>query len=334
MSLPASLIVAAASAGLTALLIVLLRPLLLRYALARPSARGLHAAPTPQGGGIAMMLAVLAVCAGGAALGAAPAGEARALAVTLAAATGLAILGAVDDVRPLPPGPRFLAQFALTGLTVAILPTERLFPGVLAAPAQIGLTLVAGVWFINLVNFMDGMDWMSVVEMTPLALFLALCAGLGVLPAHVGLMAAALLGALLGFAPFNAPVARLFLGDVGALSIALIAGYGLAVLALSGHLVAAVIAPLYYLADATWTLFARLSRGEKVWLPHRRHFFQRARLAGMPVGAVLGRVATLNAGLFALALAAVRLDDPRWSLALLLAALAACAATLRRLARG
>lgn len=331
MSPLASLVVAAAAAGLTALLIVVLRPLLVRYALARPTARGLHTTPTPQGGGIAIMLAIVAVCA--AAAFALPAGEARMLAVALAAAAGLAVLGAIDDIRPLPPAPRFLAQFALVGLAVALLPTGRLFPGLLPAPAQVILTLVAGVWFVNLVNFMDGMDWMTVIEMAPLALFLAVCAWLGVIPAHVGLMAAALFGGVLGFAPFNAPVARLFLGDVGSLSLGLIAGYGLAMLALSGHLAAALIAPLYYLADATFTLLARLSRGEKVWLPHREHFYQRARLAGMPVGHVLGRVAGLNTVLIALALTAVGLDDPRWSFAALMLALAATATTLRGLAR-
>lgn len=333
MSLPASLAVVAATAGLAALLIVALKPLLTRYALARPSARGLHATPTPQGGGVAILAAMIATLAAAVAAGAA-AGEARALATVLTAATGLGILGAIDDIRPLPAGPRFLAQFALVGVVVAILPTERLFPGLLPGPAQIALTLLAGVWFVNLVNFMDGMDWMTVVEMAPLALFLALCAWLGAVPAHVGLLAAALLGGVLGFAPFNAPVARLFLGDVGSLSLGLVAGYGLAMLALSGHLAAALIAPLYYLADSGWTLLARLARGEKVWLPHRQHFYQRARLAGMPLWAVLGRVAALNAALIGLALIAVRLDDPRWSLAALSLAAAATGATLARLARG
>ena len=334
MSLPASLAVVAATAALAAALIVLLWPLLRRYALARPSARGLHETPTPQGGGVAIMLAIVAVASAVVALGGLPPGETGALAVALASASGLAILGAIDDIRPLPAAPRFLAQFALVGLVVAILPTGRLFPGLLPGPAQIALTLLAGVWFVNLVNFMDGMDWMTVVEMAPLALFLTVCAFLGAVPAHVGLIAAALLGGVLGFAPFNAPVARLFLGDVGSLSIGLIAGYGLATLALSGHLAAAVIAPMYYLADSGWTLLARLARGEKVWLAHRQHFYQRARLAGLPVAGVLGRVAALNAALVALALIVVRFDDPRWSLAALAPALVATTAMLRRLGRG
>ena len=88
--------------------------------------------------------------------------------------------------------------------------------------------------------------------------------------------ALALLGALIGFAPFNRPVARLFLGDVGSLPLGLVAGWLLALLADKGHLAAALLLPLYYLADATITLLRRLARGERVWQAHRTHFYQRA----------------------------------------------------------
>ena len=75
------------------------------------------------------------------------------------------------------------------------------------------------------------------------------------LPAVV---AAALLGAIVGFAPFNKPVARLFLGDVGSLPMGLLLGWLLLQLAGEGHVAAAVILPLYYLLDATITLARRL----------------------------------------------------------------------------
>ncbi|MBL8589882.1 MAG: glycosyl transferase [Methylobacteriaceae bacterium] len=329
-----SLLVVAAAAGLTALLILLLTPAMARYAMARPSARGLHTRPTPQGGGIAIMIAVAIVC-GLAAVAAGWGGvEMRPLAIALAAAGGLAVLGAIDDIRPLHPAPRFLAQFALVGLVIAVLPQGRLFGDALSPLAQGALLLVAGVWFVNLVNFMDGMDWMTVVEMAPLAVVIAGAAALGAVQPHVGLLALALLGGVIGFAPFNAPAARLFLGDVGSLSIGLIAGYGLACLALSGHLGAALIAPAYYLMDSGYTLAARAARGEKVWIAHRTHFYQRAATGGMSVRQVLARVAALNLLLAALSLAAIVRDDWRFTLAALIVALAGTTATLRRLARG
>jgi UDP-N-acetylmuramyl pentapeptide phosphotransferase/UDP-N-acetylglucosamine-1-phosphate transferase len=66
-----------------------------------------------------------------------------------------------------------------------------------------------------------------------------------------------------GFASFNKPVARLFLGDVGNLPIGLLLGWLLLQLAGEGYPAAALILPLYYLFDATITLLRRIARGER-----------------------------------------------------------------------
>ena len=93
---------------------------------------------------------------------------------------------------------------------------------------------------------------------------------------HGVVVALALCGALIGFAPFNRPVARIFLGDVGSLPIGLLFAWLLVLLAGSGHLAAAVILPLYYLADATLTLLRRMKDREPFWQAHRTHFYQLA----------------------------------------------------------
>ena len=77
---------------------------------------------------------------------------------------------------------------------------------------------------MNLVNFMDGLDLMTVAEIVPVTGALVLLGWLGELPAPATIAAAALCGAMLGFAPFNRPVAKIFLGDVGSLPIGLLAG--------------------------------------------------------------------------------------------------------------
>jgi UDP-N-acetylmuramyl pentapeptide phosphotransferase/UDP-N-acetylglucosamine-1-phosphate transferase len=115
----------------------------------------------------------------------------------------------------------------------------------------------------------------------------------------------ALFGALIGFAPFNKPVARVFLGDVGSLPIGLILGYGLYRLALAGHLAAALILPLYYLWDSGSTLLGRLLRGERFWLAHRGHVYQRATDAGWSVTAVVTQILILELLLAALAFVSV-----------------------------
>ena len=235
-------VVLLAAIAVSAGLILALRPLLVRYALARPNARSSHAAPTPQGGGIAVVTAALASLWLGAAL-AGLAGEAQLAGLTLAAAI-LALIGVVDDIRGLGPVPRLLVQAVAVGVVIATLPSDVRIVPLLPRALEWVLLLVGGVWFVNLVNFMDGIDWMTVAETVPIAAGAALLGLIGAVPLSTVLVALALLGATIGFAPFNRPVARLFLGDVGSLPIGLMLGWILMVLASRGHLAAALLLPL------------------------------------------------------------------------------------------
>jgi UDP-N-acetylmuramyl pentapeptide phosphotransferase/UDP-N-acetylglucosamine-1-phosphate transferase len=299
----APLIVVAAGAA-TYGLIVLLRPLLVRLALVQPNARSSHAVPTPQGGGIAVVVATAAITmlAAGFALAGAHGAE---LAAVFGAAALLAVTGGVDDVRAIPPVPRLIVQVLAVALVVAAVPAElRAVPG-LPWWIERALVVLAGVWFLNVVNFMDGVDWMSVAEIVPITAGLVVLGALGALPMHATVGALALGGAMLGFAPFNRPVARLFLGDIGSLPIGLLVGWMLLLLAGGGYLAAALLLPLYYLADATVTLAQRWRRGEKLSQAHRSHFYQRATQRGLSVMQVVTRVFAVNIGLVGLAVATV-----------------------------
>jgi UDP-N-acetylmuramyl pentapeptide phosphotransferase/UDP-N-acetylglucosamine-1-phosphate transferase len=290
-----------ASAFLSAVLIIALKPLLIRYALARPNARSSHKAPTPQGGGIAVLAATLFI-AGSAAVGIAlPFWE---FVIVVAAAVAFAVIGTADDIRPLPVRLRLAMQFIVVGAVVSQ-SDIRLFPGTVPHILDWSFLIFGGVWFVNLVNFMDGLDWISVAEMVPITAFVAGLGLVGVVPMWIAVLAAALCGALLGFAPFNKPVAKLFLGDVGSLSIGLLVGWMLLQLAGAGALAAAILLPLYYLMDATITLLRRLARREKVWEAHRSHFYQQATNNGFSVMSVSAHVFGLNlvlAGLAAMTL--------------------------------
>ncbi|UVF19686.1 glycosyl transferase [Microvirga terrae] len=285
------------SAVLSALLILVLKPLLIRYALARPNARSSHKTPTPQGGGLAVLAATLAVAGLSAVWLVLPVPS---LLIVAAAAVAFAVLGTADDIRPLPAWIRLVMQFVVV-TAVVLASGTRLLPDSIPLAAERILLVVAGVWFVNLVNFMDGLDWITVAEMVPITAFVAGLGLVGVMPLWIAVLAAALCGALLGFAPFNRPVARLFLGDVGSLSIGLLVGWMLLQLAGTGALAAAILLPLYYLMDATITLLRRLARGEKVWEAHRSHFYQKATDNGVSVLAVDAHVFVLNLVLAALA---------------------------------
>jgi UDP-N-acetylmuramyl pentapeptide phosphotransferase/UDP-N-acetylglucosamine-1-phosphate transferase len=266
--------------------------------------------PTPQGGGIAVIAAALAVAAPAVLAAGFPApGAAGEVAAVLLAAIVLAALGAWDDLRPMPAAPRLAVQAFAVWIAVTVARRDAsLFGNLVPSSIETALLVIAGVWFVNLTNFMDGLDWMTVANFVPIlaaiAAFAVVAAGSGSAP-PAALVAAALLGALLGFAPFNKPVARLFLGDVGSLPIGLLVAWMLYRLALDGALAAAVILPLYYVADATITLLRRLKRRERVWEAHRSHFYQQATDKGFSVMSIAAHVFVLNLALAALAGAAL-----------------------------
>jgi UDP-N-acetylmuramyl pentapeptide phosphotransferase/UDP-N-acetylglucosamine-1-phosphate transferase len=323
------LIVAAAmSAGL----ILLLRPSLERYALARPNARSSHTKPTAQGGGIAVIAATLASAWLGVVLSSDPAG-AQLIALTLAAML-LALVGAIDDLRGLGAAPRLAAQILAVGIVIAALPAELRALPQLPWWVERAVLLLGGVWFVNLVNFMDGIDWMTVAEVVPVTAGVTLLGLVAGAPPLVVVVALSLLGAMIGFAPFNRPVARLFLGDVGSLPIGLLLGWMLLMLAGRGHLAAALLLPLYYLADATLTLGRRIAKREPVWQAHRTHFYQRATDGGFSVPEIVVRVFVLNVSLAGLALVSVIEPDPRVDVATLALGGALVAWLLLTFARG
>jgi UDP-N-acetylmuramyl pentapeptide phosphotransferase/UDP-N-acetylglucosamine-1-phosphate transferase len=319
-----------ASALLTAILIKLLKPVLVRYALARPNARSSHTVPTPQGGGIAVLAATL-VLASAALFATSPLPPPAELAWLGAAALALGAVGAVDDIWPLPAILRFVLQTLAVTVVVVASGDTRILPEV---PVWIerGLVVIGGVWFVNLVNFMDGIDWMTVAEIVPITAFIACLGAAGLLSPVPAIAAAALCGATLGFAPFNRPVARLFLGDVGSLPIGLVTGWLLLELAASGALIAAFLLPLYYLADATITLLRRLAAGERVWEAHRTHFYQRARDNGFSTLTVSGQVFGLNLLLAGLAGITILWPNPAIQTLALLGGIAAVMFQLRRFA--
>jgi UDP-N-acetylmuramyl pentapeptide phosphotransferase/UDP-N-acetylglucosamine-1-phosphate transferase len=323
LSLFAMLAAAVLSAGMT----WAIRPVLLRHALATPNARSSHRIPTPQGAGIAVIATTLAVA------GALTACAGSIPAAVFAAALFIAVVGFADDLKSIPVLTRLLLQALAVGAIIFTAPGDiRIVP---PCPIWIerGLLLLAGLWFVNLVNFMDGLDWMTVAEIVPITGAMVVLGLLGEFPLPATLVAAALCGAMLGFAPFNRPVATIFLGDVGSLPIGLLLGWCLLQLAYHQQFAAALLLPMYYLLDATTTLLRRLVNREPFWAAHRSHFYQRATDNGFTVSQVVGEVFALNIGLAALAAGSIVAPSVTIKLACLAIGAIAAAALLRRFAR-
>ncbi|HEU0070788.1 MAG TPA: glycosyltransferase family 4 protein [Alphaproteobacteria bacterium] len=295
--LPLFLLCAVASWGGTWLAIRLLTK---RAILDRPNERSSHTIPTPRGGG----LAVTAVLVAGAAVCITLWPQTRnEVWVVIAGLIALALLSWIDDLKNLSAAVRLIVHAVVVAAALWMLPGEALvFQGWLPPLADRILAGLLWIWFINLFNFMDGIDGISGIET------IAIGAGLFglslMLPAlmpegRFGLIAA---GAAIGFLLWNWHPARIFLGDVGSVPLGFFLGWLLLETAAAGHWAAALILPLYYLADATITLIKRAMRREKVWQAHREHFYQQPIQRGVAHDRVALRIALANAALIGLAL--------------------------------
>jgi UDP-N-acetylmuramyl pentapeptide phosphotransferase/UDP-N-acetylglucosamine-1-phosphate transferase len=277
-----------ATAVLTALAISSLIPLLRRRRiLDRPNARSSHSMPTPRGGGIAVMGVLLPCWAVLAATG----NASPALFAIVVGAAGLAAVSWLDDLYGLSPGLRLLAHAAAVALGLAALPLPDL-PGDsrLLVTAYLLAAGAAWLWWLNLFNFMDGIDGLAGSEAAAIAVGIQLLCLTSLTQPQTAPLAAAVLGAALGFLLWNWAPARIFLGDVGSVPLGYALGYLLLSLAIAGQWRAAAILPLYFIADATITLLRRLLCGERVWQAHRSHFYQQAVRRGRSHAAVVVRV--------------------------------------------
>ncbi|WP_334130870.1 lipopolysaccharide biosynthesis protein [Silanimonas lenta] len=264
-----------------------------RWALRRgildlPVARSSHAEPVPRGAGVAMASAML--------LGLALLGEdSDRRAGVLASIALAAMLGLMDDLRPLPVARKLAGQglaalpLALAfPLPAALLPFD-LHPG-LAVLGSLGL----GVLFMNTWNFMDGINGIAAGAASAVALAGLGAAALGL--AAPGLLAGVLLAACLGFLPFNAPRARVFMGDCGshALGIALTALLLQSRTPAEAGLLLAAVAP--FLVDVLGTLVQRARDREPLGTAHRRHLYQRLVRSGYSHASVAAAYAAWMAG--------------------------------------
>jgi UDP-N-acetylmuramyl pentapeptide phosphotransferase/UDP-N-acetylglucosamine-1-phosphate transferase len=293
-----------ASFALASALCALLVPLFRRIFLVTPVARSSHLKATPQGGGL-VVIPVGSAVAFAAMAGSAGARPDAFVWSLIGAMTLLMALGGWDDWAPLNAGFRFLVQAGAAAIALAHAPIELSWSGPILQPAILAALLVGSLWFINLTNFMDGIDLMSVTQFAPaFATVYWLLAGTPGPAQWLALLCLACAGALLGFALLNKPQARLFLGDSGSLPLGLLGAISLIVVAGAHGFVAALLPFLYYIADASLTLARRVLAGKKFWRAHREHFYQRATQLGLSTFEVIARVAICNILLCAFALLA------------------------------
>lgn len=244
----------------------------------RPNERSSHSSPTPRGGGLAIAivcttllvlrglspdridLGVLAIAVGG---------------------TVIATLGFLDDRYRLSARLRFAVQTAVVAAVVGALggmPDEV----VAAIPwtgnwAGIGLCVVVVLWFLNLFNFMDGIDGIAASQGVFMATGAAVLAGFGDAAAMDVTILGGVAAAALGFLIWNRPPARIFMGDVGSAYL----GYLLPMLAIwisrefPIDVWGFVVLGALFIGDASATLLRRTLSGHRWHEAHRSHVYQR-----------------------------------------------------------
>jgi UDP-N-acetylmuramyl pentapeptide phosphotransferase/UDP-N-acetylglucosamine-1-phosphate transferase len=266
-----------------------------------PNLRSNHRAPTPKGGGLAVVTA-LVIC-----LLVADIDYSIVLSLLLLAAISL-----LDDIIGVSPIVRLLVQFLAVALALSTF-REPLLSVLLPHWLDTVFIAVLWVWFINVFNFMDGIDGLAGIEMFCIGFGLCLPAVLmGHFPNTLAVYSLLAACAAAGFLWWNWHPAKIFLGDVGSIPLGFLLGYLLLLALKQDYGYSAFILPAYYVSDGGITLLSRLWRREKIWVAHSEHYYQRAVRAGRSHAAVTRYVFGLN--LLLILLSTLSMLEPQMAL--------------------
>lgn len=226
-----------------------------------PNQRSSHRLPTPRGGGVGLLAAVIFLGSSG------YLSSSLWLPAALVAGSGF-----YDDCRNLNPAPKLLCQLAAGIILLAGLPMPEFSLSILL---WLGFALLFLLGTTNVYNFMDGINGLAavtgIIAFAGLAVFGLLNGADPVLvTAHF-----AMLAACAGFLPFNLPKARIFMGDTGSLLLGfLLAGQILQLSRTPADFLCLISLLFPFYADGLTTIFLRWRAGEPLTQAHRRHLYQ------------------------------------------------------------
>ena len=238
--------------------------------------RRMHHKPIPRIGGLAIFLAFLITSIGFCRLD-------RELVTILIGGSALVLLGILDDVYRLNAFLKLAVQIvaALFAVSQGVTIDYICFFGKYVAFGNwaIPITVFWIVGLTNAVNFIDGLDGLACGVSAISSISLCLTMLLSDSSVAHCLITALIAAACLGFLPFNANPARIFMGDTGALFL----GYALSVLSVVGvfksDMVLAFFIPLSIfglpLADTFFAVVRRLAHGKSPFAPDRGHLHHR-----------------------------------------------------------
>src|SRR6218665_1152913 len=241
-----------------------------------PNQRSSHVNPTVSGGGLGIALAgtISAIALGQA--------SPPAFQIAIGVSVIGSIIGLMDDRFDLSARLRILGHFLLVAtliLSSGMIPLSDLQSFSVVSLMYFFALLIGGVWWINLFNFMDGIDGIAASE----AIFILGAAATFLVNSTVGEewsalpVMVAVIAASLGFLLHNWPPARIFMGDAGSnyLAFFILAMAFITVANATIRPSAWIILTAAFAADATVTLLRRMLHGEKWLSAHRLHAYQK-----------------------------------------------------------
>ncbi len=249
-----------------------------------PNERSSHSEPTPHGAGIVIVIVCLVtfipislILTGDFSWG------------YFSGAALIALVSFVDDIYSI----RFIWRLLVHSLAAILLIADAgTWHGVtMLGGLQLGywgyvLTFIWIVWMVNSYNFMDGIDGLAGLQAVIAAAGWIALGFMLQMPA-LYLFSAIIASSSLGFLVHNMSSSRIFMGDVGSAFL----GFTFAALPLLARNmanyawdllpIAAVLFVWFFLFDSVITLIRRAIRGEKIWVAHKEHFFQRLVSGGL-----------------------------------------------------
>jgi Fuc2NAc and GlcNAc transferase len=191
----------------------------------------------------------------------------------------LACVSLIDDLIHIKPALRLLTQIISVSLSLIILkgigPIDISIIEIKPSLILNIVTIIGAVWFINLYNFLDGIDGYASIE--------AIMVSIVMYAFTMNAVNLILVAATLGFLIWNWPKAKIFMGDIGSTQL----GFVLVILGIQFNnelefsIVQWIMLTSLFWFDATLTLFRRWRNKEKLTVAHKKHAYQRAVQSGL-----------------------------------------------------
>jgi len=267
-----------------------------------PNERSSHDAPTPTGGGLAILISWF-------------------LGITflfffnwieknlyfaLLCGILLAVVSLIDDIISVPPVIRLAIQFITAILSFyfinGVSSLKILGFEISSVFVLYPVTIVGIVWFINLFNFLDGIDGFASLEAVTIAAVMLIFSS--------NFINLVLIGSVAGFLYWNWPKAKIFMGDIGSTQL----GFILVILGIYFHnqtqfdIIHWIMLTSLFWFDATLTLFRRWKNKEKLSVAHRKHVYQRAVQSGLSHKSTILISFAINLGIIGLVVVSERFD--------------------------